>query len=109
MESIGIFGIISSVLNLLLGGGLLVTVVTLRSQKAKAEEEAKSLALDNDKKVSEMVNEYFVEPLKKELTSLRRTVSRLTRAIDKIPSCPHSADCPVKDELDEDKNEETRV
>ena len=48
-----------------------------------------------------MVNEYFVEPLKKEITSLRRQVSRLTRAIEKIQSCPHSADCPVKDELDE--------
>lgn len=106
MESIGIFGIISSVLNLLLGGGLLVTIVTLRSQKAKAEEEVKSLALDNDKKVSEMVNEYFVEPLKKDIASLRKQVSRLTRAIEKIPSCPHSADCPVKDSLDNSKIDE---
>ena len=100
------FEIISTVLNGLLGTGLVVTLATLRSQKAKAEEEAKGLALDNDKKVSEMVNEYFVEPLKKELTSLRRTVSRLTRAIDKIPSCPHSADCPVKDALDDSNNDE---
>lgn len=106
MESIGIFGIISTALNLLLGGSLLVTIVTLRSQKAKAEEEVKSLALDNDKKVSEMVNEYFVEPLKKDIASLRKQVSRLTRAIEKIPSCPHSADCPVKDSLDNSKIEE---
>ena len=98
--------IISTVFNGLLGTGLVVTLVTLRSQKAKAEEEAKGLALDNDKKVSEMVNEYFVEPLKKEITSLRRTVSRLTRAIDRIPSCPHSADCPVKYALDDTKNDE---
>lgn len=100
------FEIISTVLNGLLGTGLVVTLATLRSQKAKAEEEAKGLALDNDKKVSEMVNEYFVEPLKKELSSLRRTVSRLTRAIDKIPSCPHSADCPVKNALDDNNNDE---
>lgn len=106
METIGVFGLISSVLNLLLGSGLVVTLVTLRSQKAKAEEEAKGLALDNDKKVSEMVNEYFVEPLKKDITSLRRQVSRLTRAIEKIPSCPHSADCPVKEELNETKNDD---
>lgn len=105
METIGVFGLISSVLNLLLGGGLVVTLVTLRSQKAKAEEEAKGLALDNDKKVSEMVNEYFVEPLKKDITSLRRQVSRLTRAIEKIPSCPHSADCPVKEELNANAEE----
>lgn len=106
METIGVFGLVSSVLNLLLSGGLVVTLVTLRSQKAKAEEEAKGLALDNDKKVSEMVNEYFVEPLKKDITSLRRQVSRLTRAIEKIPSCPHSADCPVKEELNETKNDD---
>ena len=105
METIGVFGLISSVLNLLLSGGLVVTLVTLRSQKAKAEEEAKGLAIDNDKKVSEMVNEYFVEPLKKDITSLRRQVSRLTRAIEKIPSCPHSADCPVKEELNANAEE----
>jgi len=106
MEAIGIYGIISSVMNLLLGGGLIVTLVTLRSQKAKAEEEAKGLALDNDRKISEMVNEYFVEPLKKEITSLRKQMSRLTRAIEKIPSCPHSANCPVKESLDITKIDE---
>lgn len=102
----GTFEIVSSVLNLALGGGLIVTLVTLRSQAAKAREEAKSLALDNDKKVSEMVKEYFVEPLKKDMAQLRKQLSRLTRAIEKIPSCPHSADCPVKDELDKTKTDE---
>lgn len=98
------FAIISGILNLALTSGIVVTLATLRSQQAKAREEAKSLALDNDKKVSEMVNEYFVEPLKKDIASLRKQVSRLTRAIEKIPSCPHSADCPVKDELDKTEN-----
>ncbi len=106
METTGILGIVSLALNLVLGGGLIVTLVTIRSLKTKAEEEAKSLSIDNDRKVSELVNEYFVEPLKKDITSLRRQVSRLTRAIEKIPSCPHSADCPVKDELDDTKTDE---
>ena len=96
-----IFAIVSAILNLLLTGSNIVTLVTLRIQRAKAQEEVKSLALDNDKKVSDMVNEYFVEPLKKEITSLRRQVSRLTRAIEKIQSCPHAADCPVKEELED--------
>lgn len=104
MESIEIYGLVSTLLNLLLGGGLVVTLVTLKSIKKKAKEEAESVALDNEKKLSEMIKEYFVEPLKKEITSLRRTVSRLTRAIDRIPSCPHSADCPVKDALNETEN-----
>lgn len=99
-----IFAIISGILNLVLTSGIVVTLATLRSQKAKAKEEAKSLALDNEEKVSKMVNEYFVEPLKKDIASLRKQVSRLTRAIEKIPSCPHSADCPVKDALNETEN-----
>jgi len=106
MESIGIYGLVSTLLNLLLGGGLVVTLVTLKSIQKKAKEEAESVALDNEKKLSEMIKEYFVEPLKKEITSLRRTVSRLTRAVERIPSCPHSADCPVKDALDETKTDE---
>ena len=103
----GMYEIISTGLNLLLGGGLIVSVATLKSQQKKAKEEAESIALDNEKKLGEMINEYFVEPLKKEITSLRRTVSRLTRAIEKIPSCPHSADCPVKDALNETKTDES--
>ena len=106
MENIGVYGLVSTLLNLLLGGGLVVTLVTLKSIQKKAKEEAESVALDNEKKLSEMIKEYFVEPLKKEITSLRRTVSRLTRAVERIPSCPHSADCPVKDALDETKTDE---
>ena len=44
--------------------------------------------------------------LKKDMAQLRKQLSRLTRAIEKIPSCPHSADCPVKDELDKTKTDE---
>jgi len=106
MEALGIYSVISSLLNLLLTSGLIVTLATLKSQRKKAEEEAKGIALDNEKKLTELINEYFVDPLKKEITSLRRTVSRLTRAIDRIPSCPHSTDCPVKDSLENDKIEE---
>ena len=101
------FALVSVILNLLLTGSNIVTLVTLRSQRAKAHEEAKSLALDNDKKVSDMVNEYFVEPLKKEITALRREMLRLRKAIERIPECPHAAECPVKESLKE--SEELKV
>lgn len=101
----GVYEIISTALNLILSGGLFVTLATLRSQRQKAQEEAKSLAIENDRKVSELVNEYFVEPLKREMTSLRRQVSRLSRAVEKIPLCSYSDDCPVRDELDKFKPE----
>lgn len=113
METTEVFGIVSLALNLLLSSGLIVTLVTLRSVQEKAREEVKrakiesdGLAIDNDRKVSELVNEYFVEPLKKDIASLRCLVSRLTRAIEKIPLCPHSANCPVKYELDANKPDE---
>lgn len=95
------YEVLSLVFNVLLAGGLLVTLVTLKSVRQKAAEEARSLALDNDRKVSEMVNEYLVEPIKKEVTGLRREVSKLRRAIEKIPACPHSSECPVKAEMEE--------
>lgn len=99
-------GIISIILNAVFGGTIVVTLITLRSVKRKAAEEARSLALDNDRKVSEMVNEYLVEPIKKEVTGLRREVSKLRRAIEKIPACPHSSECPVKAEMEESEEKE---
>jgi len=95
------YEVMSPILNVLLTGGLLVTLITLKSVRKKAAEEARGIAIDNDKKVSEMVNEYLVEPIKKEVTGLRREVSRLRRAIEKIPACPHSSECPVKAEMEE--------
>lgn len=98
--------IISLIANLLMGGGLIVTLVTLKSQRAKAAEEARSLSIENDEKVNRLVNEYFVEPLKKEITSLRREMAKLRKAIERIPDCPHASECPVKDELDKTKTDE---
>lgn len=99
-------GIISIILNAVFGGTIVVTLITLRSVKRKAAEEARSIAIDNDRKVSEMVNEYLVEPIKKEVTGLRREVSKLRRAIEKIPACPHSSECPVKAEMEENEEKE---
>ncbi len=99
-----VFEIISSILNLLLVTGGAVTIVTLRAQRKSANEKAKAAELDNDEKAVQIVMSYVVEPLKKEINELRKDVRRLNRAIDKIAECPHAADCPIKRELQDNKD-----
>ncbi len=91
--------IIRIIIEAILGGTLIVTLVTLRSTKKKASEEARSIEIDNNKKLIDGFNEYIVEPLKKEVNGLRKDVRRLNRAIEKINDCPHASTCPVRREL----------
>ena len=91
--------IILLVANAILGGTLIVTLVTLRAKRKKANEEAKAAELENNKSLMDSFNEYIVEPIKKEVNALRKDVRRLNRAIEKINDCPHAATCPVRNEL----------
>lgn len=91
--------IISIVLNALLGGGFIVTLVTLRATRRKANAEAESQQIAN---ASALLSEYvknIVEPLKKEVNALRANIRSLTKAINRIQDCPHAGDCPVRGEL----------
>ncbi len=93
---------ISLILNGVLGGGLLVAlrqIATLKHDVRKAEEEAKGMGIVNDEKMMETFTTYIVEPLKKEINGLRRTVTKLTEAVRKANDCAHSVDCPVRHEL----------
>ncbi|MCQ2351258.1 MAG: hypothetical protein MJ003_04715 [Paludibacteraceae bacterium] len=98
--------IIRSVIEALLGGALIVTLVTLKSTKKKAEEAVKSMELDNSKKLLDSFNEYIVEPLKKEVNGLRKDIKMLNKAIDRIQNCPHAANCPVRSELQNSQDRE---
>lgn len=87
-------------------GGLVVTLVTLKAARKKAENEAEGLAADNEQKSMDLAKNYvdefranIVEPLQKEVKGLRRDVKNLKNAINKINDCPHSAECPVYGEL----------
>ena len=93
----GIFEIISLVLNLLLGSGLIVTLVTLKSTIKKAEAEAKASEIGNVDSVAKMwrelaekmekqymnVNEQ-VDKLSKEVSRLRAINSKIVRLLDRI-------------------------
>lgn len=88
----------------ILGGTLVVTLVTLRAKRKRATEEAKAVELDNNKKLLDSFNEYIVEPIKKEVNALRKDVRKLNRAIEKINDCPHAVDCPVRRELQSEED-----
>lgn len=103
---------ISEVLNVLLGGGLVATIVaictlraTIRKAKAesmKAEADAETVRMDNAEHATRILVENIVKPLKDELEETRRyleaakrEMARFRKAIDTANSCRHSDDCPV--------------
>ncbi len=90
----------------LLGGGLIATLATLRSAKVKARHEAEAVEIANKQKEMELAKSYvdeycqnIIKPLQQEVKGLRRDVTKLRNAIEKIPDCPYSAHCPVRGEL----------
>ena len=98
----------SAVMNLVLGGGLVATIIaiiTLKSTRAKAEKataEAETVRIDNTEHATRILIENIVEPLKEELNenrkalqATRREMARLRKAIDTANSCRHHDDCPV--------------
>lgn len=103
---------LSEILNFVLGGSLLATVVgivTLRAtvRKANAEAEkakadAETVRIDNAEHATRILVNNIVEPLKDELNATRkdlqatkREMARLRKAIDTANSCKHHDDCPV--------------
>ena len=109
---------ISEVLNVLLGGGLVATIVaictlraTIRKAKAesmKAEADAETVRMDNAEHATRILIENIVKPLKeefnetkKELARNTREMARLRKAIDGANGCKHRDDCPVLERMRE--------
>ena len=67
--------------------------------RAKYRAEVKNSELDNVRKANDMLMEGVVEPLSKQIKKIDRELQRLRKAVEKIPLCPHAADCPVSREL----------
>ena len=105
--------IVSVVLNVVLGGTLIVTVATLKATVKKAEAEAEKakaeaerMKTDNDRSAMATFNEFIVDPLKVEIKRLNRNINGLQKAIKQANSCPHSGDCPVLDELQKQSDDD---
>ena len=103
---------LSEILNFVLGGSLLATVIgivtlkaTVRKANAEAEKakaDAETVRIDNAEHATRVLVDNIVEPLKDELNATRkdlmatkREMARLRKAIDTANSCKHHDDCPV--------------
>ena len=103
---------LSEILNFVLGGSLLATVIgivtlkaTVRKANAEAEKakaDAETVRIDNAEHATRILVDNIVEPLKDELNATRkdlqatkREMARLRKAIDTANSCKHHDDCPV--------------
>lgn len=114
------FELISLILNVVFGAGCIVTIFTLRSVVRKAREEVKQATLstrkaeiDNETAAMENFQKYIVEPLKFEVEALRKAVAsykremaKFRKAIEAIGECEYKEDCPVKNELKKDADDE---
>lgn len=100
----GIVAIITAPLSALLTAVFLrskhkAEVDQLRADVQKTLSDVRGQELDNDKKAIEMIMELVVEPLRRDMKLLQEKLDLFTYAIEKIPTCPHSLDCPVEYEL----------
>lgn len=103
---------LSEILNLVLGGGLVATIVaivtlrsTVRKAKAeavKAEADAETIRIDNAEHATRVLVENIVKPLKEELNETKkelarntREMARLRKALNSANSCDYRDDCPV--------------
>lgn len=103
---------LSEIINFVLGGTLLATVIGIMTLKAKvkqanadaekAQAEAETVRIDNAEHATRILVNNIVEPLKDELNATRkdlqatkREMARLRKAIDTANRCKHHDDCPV--------------
>ena len=107
---------LSEILNVVLGGslvGAIISIVTIRSALTKARAEAeKALAesdtvkITNTEHATRILVENIVKPLteelnetRKDLSSVKREMARLRKAIDGANTCRYNADCPVLERM----------
>lgn len=76
-----------------------VEIAGLKADLNKKQTETRSTELDNVRQGNDILMQQIVEPLRAEIKSLRSDVNKFRKAIEKIPRCSHSVDCPVSREL----------
>ncbi|MEG1926280.1 MAG: hypothetical protein RR415_11095 [Ruthenibacterium sp.] len=103
--------IVLAVISLLAGplGGWLTAVLLRKKYDAEVEKLQAEVVADktntrgdelaNVKTAMDILMEQVVEPLKREINGIRKEMVRLRRAVELANHCPHSASCPVRDEL----------
>lgn len=74
-------------------------IKSLQADVEKKHANNQGVELDNVRQGIEILMGQIVKPLKLELKYLRHDVKKFRKAVEKIPSCPHAAECPVSCEL----------
>ena len=99
MEPIGWTSIILAVISFLSGLGWML-------DRKKHRQEVEALKADNRQKDMNLSKDYvtewrtyIAEPLQREVGELRQEVAELRNAIQRIADCPHSGNCPVREQL----------
>lgn len=105
----------SEILNWVLGGGLVTTLVALatlrptiekaRSEAERAMAEAETVRITNTEQATRILIDNIVEPITKHLNATRREMVRLRKALNQANSCEHSDNCPVLHKLRELQDE----
>lgn len=95
------YQIISTILNLVLGGSLITSLFTLSQTRKKMSADVHKQQLDNAEHASQILMNNIVKPLKAELINVRRELTKFKNAIEKISDCDYAADCPVRNQLQE--------
>ena len=79
--------------------------------RKKHRQEVEGLKADNRQKEMDLSKDYvtewrtyIAEPLQREVGELRQEITQLRYAIQKIDTCPHRANCPVVDGLQQHAN-----
>jgi hypothetical protein len=76
-----------------------VEIDSIRADIDKKLADTRGAELDNVRQGNEILMQQIVEPLKVEIKYLRNEVNKFRRAIENIPACPYSADCPISRQL----------
>lgn len=118
--------VVSLVLNALFISGGLTLLITIKPTRQKASADAdhakadadkaqadaektkadvETIRIQNDEKTSKLIMEVIVKPLLTELKGLRKDVQNQNKAIAKSRNCPLGDNCPVVNELQDDKGD----
>ncbi len=87
-------------------GGAIGAVLMRRKYKVEIDKqltEVTSNELENVRQGNDILMKQIVEPLKTEIKYLRTDVNKFRKAIEKIPGCPYSPECPVSAQLQSDE------
>lgn len=98
--------VIRILFEVILGGGWLISLLTLRSTRKKSRAEALQAEMELGRNYVEEFTENIVNPMKEKVkdlenatNGLKREMARLRKAINKTNSCQWVDSCPVVREL----------